>query len=260
MVRSKGIEEILRGQPDPTAAANALVDAANAAGGEDNITVVVLDAVAEAKDPLPSSVAAAIRAKSTGTPASAPIEVVETTTVGVTTTTTSIDAPAAEVSSPPSTADTSKPPRDTAKFREPPKDRRGSRTVLRVLAFVVPILVIVGAGLAALAWYANNSYFAAFHDGKVVVYRGREGGVLLWDPHVVVRTPLTRDQLTQFDKDAVDKHPTFSTEADARVFVNRVEKHATDATTTTTSTTTLPTTPTSATIAPVVAPTATSAP
>ena len=66
MVRATGIAEILREQPDPTAAANALVDAANAAGGEDNITVVVLDAVAEAKDPLPSSVAAAIRPRQGG--------------------------------------------------------------------------------------------------------------------------------------------------------------------------------------------------
>ena len=60
MVRPAAIVEILHHEPDPTAAANALVDAANAAGGDDNITVVVLDAQADGRDPLPDSVAAAI--------------------------------------------------------------------------------------------------------------------------------------------------------------------------------------------------------
>src|SRR6476659_9183711 len=119
MVRPAAIGEILREHADPTAAANALVDAANAAGGEDNITVVVLDAIAEAKDPLPSSVAAAIRPRGPATTA-VPVEVVEATAVGVVTTTTSMDAaPAAAAPEP------AGPPRDTARFREPRRARRG---------------------------------------------------------------------------------------------------------------------------------------
>src|SRR3954447_13149084 len=114
MVRAAGITEILREEPDPTAAANALVDAANAAGGEDNITVVVLDAVAEAKDPLPSSVAAAIRPRAPGAPVP-PVEVVEPPAVDVVPTTTSMDAPATAAPEPAAAA----PPRDTARFREP---------------------------------------------------------------------------------------------------------------------------------------------
>jgi PPM family protein phosphatase len=43
MVRTDDITAILRGEPDPQRAANLLVDAANEAGGEDNVTVVVLD-------------------------------------------------------------------------------------------------------------------------------------------------------------------------------------------------------------------------
>jgi serine/threonine protein phosphatase PrpC len=43
MVRDRELEEILRAHPDPDEAVRVLVDAANAAGGEDNISVVLLD-------------------------------------------------------------------------------------------------------------------------------------------------------------------------------------------------------------------------
>lgn len=45
MVRSEEIAEILAGEPDAGRAAQRLVDAANAAGGEDNVTVVVVEVV-----------------------------------------------------------------------------------------------------------------------------------------------------------------------------------------------------------------------
>jgi protein phosphatase len=43
MVSDKAIEELLRAYSDPQAACRALVEAANTAGGEDNITVVIVD-------------------------------------------------------------------------------------------------------------------------------------------------------------------------------------------------------------------------
>src|SRR3954469_15743024 len=220
MVRATGIAEILREQPDPTAAANALVDAANAAGGEDNITVVVLDAVAEAKDPLPSSLAAAIRPRGPGA-STAPIEVVEATTVGVVTTTTSMDAstPASAAAEPEAVG----PPRDTARFREPRRARRAGRGVGRFLAFALPILVIIGVGIAAVGWYARNSYFVAFDHGKVVVYQGRPGGVLFWDPTVVDATTLTKKDLQQDARQSVSERKEFDTEAEAVAFVKRAK-------------------------------------
>jgi PPM family protein phosphatase len=45
MVRSDEIADILTREPDPKRAAQRLVDAANAAGGEDNVTAIVVDAV-----------------------------------------------------------------------------------------------------------------------------------------------------------------------------------------------------------------------
>ncbi|MBA2326436.1 MAG: Stp1/IreP family PP2C-type Ser/Thr phosphatase [Actinobacteria bacterium] len=47
MVRTEDIAAILQREPDPQKAANELVDTANKAGGEDNITVVILDVVAD---------------------------------------------------------------------------------------------------------------------------------------------------------------------------------------------------------------------
>jgi protein phosphatase len=44
MVDDGAIAEILDGRDDPAEAARALVEAANAAGGDDNITVVIVDA------------------------------------------------------------------------------------------------------------------------------------------------------------------------------------------------------------------------
>jgi len=245
MVRTTGIADILRTQPDPTMAANALVDAANAAGGEDNITVVVLDAVAEAKDPLPSSVAAAIRPRGGTNPPS--VEIVEPTAVGVVTTTTSMDAPAASAA--PSEPAPDGPPRDTARFREPRGDRRIGRGIGRVLAFALPILVIVGVGIAAVGWYARNAYFVAFDHGKVVVYQGRSGGVLIWDPTVVERTTLTRQHLTDDFRQSVSERKEFDSKGEALAFVGRARAAQP---TTTTTTTAVTTTSTTATTVPVV--------
>jgi hypothetical protein len=245
MVRAAGIAEVLRGETDPTAAANALVDAANAAGGEDNITVVVLDAVAEAKDPLPSSVAAAIRPR-TGSDRSTEVELVESAAVGVTTTTTSIDAPASDA---PAAREAGAPalPRDTARYRESAPTRRRGRGVRRVLAFALPIIVIIGVGIAAIGWYAQRGYFVALDRSTVVVYKGRPGGVLFWDPEVVERTGLRGTRLTDNDLQIVRDQKTFDTKTAALAFVGRARAHTAA---TTTTTTTLPTTTTTTAAAP----------
>lgn len=53
MVNDEDIQKILVGQEDPQAASSALVEAANAAGGQDNITTIVLDVV-DAVEPPPT--------------------------------------------------------------------------------------------------------------------------------------------------------------------------------------------------------------
>jgi protein phosphatase len=111
-----------------------------------------------------------------------------------------------------------------------------------VLAFVLPIVVIVGVGIAAIGWYARNSYFVAFQQGKVVVYQGRPGGVLLWDPTVVSRTSLRRERLADDFRQSVSERKEFDSKDAALAFVGRARANQTTTTTTlpTTTTTTTP--------------------
>jgi protein phosphatase len=55
MVRPDEIARILARESDPERAAQALVDAANAAGGEDNVTALVVDSVEDDSAPAPSA-------------------------------------------------------------------------------------------------------------------------------------------------------------------------------------------------------------
>ena len=251
MVRANGIAQILRSEPDPTAAANALVDAANEAGGDDNITVLVLDARADGVDPLPRSVAAAIGVTPGGAETAAGAadptsgEVVPTAAVTVVTQTTSRDTTAAA----PAAAkgpDAVALPRDTAGYRPRTarrgRSRRAGRGIGRLLLFSVPILVILAVAVGAIGWYARNSYFIAFDaKGRVALYQGRPGGILFWDPKLKTTTAVREKDLTAVGRRAVRAHrDDFNQLADAKSFVKRETTTTTVTTTPTTTSTTVP--------------------
>ncbi len=202
----------LRREEDPARAATRLVDAANRAGGVDNITVLVLGVTDE-------------DASDTDAP------------------------PAAVVTAAPVVAPTPEPDSDAA----PRRSRR--RTVVRVLAWTIPILVIIGIGIGVVGWYARNQYYVSPAAGRVVVYRGVPGGLLWWDPTVERRTDVTMSELRPADADHVRSEPTFSSQGDANAYVRQIEERATAATTTTRPPSTTTTTSTTTT-----APTATTAP
>jgi hypothetical protein len=102
------------------------------------------------------------------------------------------------------------------------------------------------------AWYARRTYFVTFNEaGRVTVYQGRPGGLLLWDPTVIQRTSVTREDLPEDAVLDVEDTKEFSSRSDAIAFAARVETRATASTTTTT---TLGTTTTSSTVVPPVAP------
>ena len=260
MVRTGPIADILLREADPTAAANALVDAANAAGGDDNITVVVLDAQADGIDPLPSSLAAAITGRAPtppvalgpdpdpilGSPDGVSPEVVAPAAVTVVTQSTSLDASDSLPGSTPAAVvdplSKHRPPRDTQRFREPKTRRRFGRGLWRAIAFVVPILVIIGVGIGAIGWYAQHSYFVAFSRGKVVIYQGRPGGLMFWDPSVVERTGIAKARLSDDFRQGVQERKEFSDKAAAFAYVGRARQALRPAPSTTSSTTTSPTT------------------
>jgi protein phosphatase len=202
MLRDDLVGAELRRDTDLARVAARLVDAANSAGGEDNITVVVASVTA---DELPR------------TPVAAPVAVPQTV---------------------------------PDEHEETPRDghqRRGrTRRVGRVLLWVVPVLVILGVAVGAIAWYANNNYYVGAHRGRVTVYQGVPGGLLWWDPTIDRRTNLALSDLRPVDAADVRAERTFSSRGDANSYVQRIRSRApvTTTTTTPTTTTTLPTTTT----------------
>ncbi|HXY92206.1 MAG TPA: Stp1/IreP family PP2C-type Ser/Thr phosphatase [Acidimicrobiia bacterium] len=202
MLHDDAIASELRREGDPARAAQQLVDAANVAGGVDNITVLVVgvsDEDARRGEAAPPVVLVAER----------------------------LDEP----------ADLETVPR-----------RGRARTVGRVLLWVIPILVILGVAIGAVAWYARHSYYVSANRGRVTVYQGVPGGLLWFDPTIARRTGLRIADLRPGDAADVRDEPKFSSRADANAYVRRIRNRATPPTTTTTTTTT--TTPTTTTVAP----------
>lgn len=205
MVRDDAIRSFLQVEVDPQAAADRLVTAANEAGGEDNITVLIVDVEG---DP------AAERQRALAASAAAPDDVGE---------------PTGEWEQIPSELD-----EDTPDVEKPAARRRWRL----VAVYLVPALVIIALAIAALGWYARSNYFVALdRSERVTVFQGIPDGFLLWDPTVEDRTGLTADDLSEGGLQRVRDAQQFSTRDGAEEFVQRLEASTTTTTTSTTTTT-----------------------
>jgi PPM family protein phosphatase len=208
MLRDREVERIGRSESDAQRAAEALVDAANAAGGEDNITVVILDVVEVDATDVPDP-------------------------VGLADSTSAADAGDAAPATPLPAADVEEPP---------PKERRARwRGVRAVLLVLIPILLIATVALAAVGWYARRSYYVGAANGEVVIFKGVPGGVLGWNPTIDTRTKLLLADLDELDRDRVNGGAARGSLDRAQAFVARLQSDV-DSTSTTTSTSTTPTT------------------
>jgi protein phosphatase len=187
MLRDREIEGIARQEPDPRLAANRLVEAANEAGGEDNITVVVLD-VTEVDDAAPPDPDALTEhtAPFTPTPAVAP------------------DAePAEPVAPAPTTADA------------PPSRRHRVRNI----AFVaVPLLFIIAVAVGAIAYYDHNNWYFGTAGGEVVLYRGRPNH-LIWSSSVDSKTGIAVGALSELGHEAINHQTSFDSRPSALAFI-----------------------------------------
>ena len=190
MLRPEAISALLRREADPTRAANLLVDAANAAGGEDNITTIVIDIEDDGADPFapaPASVGPAVTtaaplAADRGPPPTArrsplrarapraPTEAVESPT----TARPEAQRPRAAATMPEGASAATELARRVR--AEQQKDRHPVRAAGRFARFALPIILILGLAVAVTAWYARRTYFVAFDGhGQVTVYQGRPG-------------------------------------------------------------------------------------
>ncbi|MET0909420.1 MAG: PP2C family serine/threonine-protein phosphatase, partial [Ilumatobacteraceae bacterium] len=245
---------------DPQAAADELVAIANAQGGRDNITVVVVDVVEGLDPPDPDSeldlepawddaddaVWATADADADATEFEDLAALVhgdepETAEAGSPTDgTAAIPTTAAAASTAPVPADADRVPVVT----EATTTRRRKRRLGGFLAVIGVIAVLVLAFVIASAW-ARRGYFVAFdEDDIVVVYRGQSDGFLWFDPTVDAPTRLTRDALDDASVERVEREPRFDSRSSAERFVVEQLETTTTSTTTTTTTTTVPPTTT----------------
>ncbi len=203
MVSADDIAAILRRESHPQRAARQLIDAANEAGGEDNVTAVVVDALDE-----PSLAVAAAAAE--------------------------LAEPAAE----PAVADS-----DTADQAPPPVARRGrGRRLARLLLWLLPIVLVAAVAFGAIGWYARRTFYVGFDRDRVTVYRGVKGGFLGWDPTIDRRTSLRSKDLTEAQRAAVRDGKQFGSKSSANAYAARLirdHNRRTPPTTTTTTSTTI---------------------
>ena len=175
MVGDDTIEGILQEEADPQAAADRLVDAAIEAGGEDNVTVIVLDV--EEGDP-DLTVAAEIGGASTSqadpdvAPASPPPAGPDVTAVHE----------AVEVEADDDTYVDDRP-------------RRRGRRLLKWVAVVVVLLVVAVIGVR---FYANQQWYVSDNGQQVAIYHGIPTTVLGFDlSHLAAMTDLTAAEVEQ---------------------------------------------------------------
>jgi protein phosphatase len=132
--------------------------------------------------------------------------------------------------------------------------RRPGRRRLGTFLALLGVAVVLTLGVTILSAWARSGYFVTFDGDDVVIYRGRPGGVLWFDPTFEARGPFTRDQLDERSIAEVEAERTFETRRRAQQFVTD------DLTTTTTSTTPPPATTTTTAPTTTVAPTTTISP
>ena len=222
MLSDDTIAGTLRRHADPQQAADTLVDMANQAGGDDNITVVILDALADGDGTAASATAAApTREEPTG----------EWQVAGAGGGTVGARNPtAAEGTEPPSDAD----------FGRAPTVRGGARGrhpgVRAALLWGLPILAVVGIATGAVGWYARRTYYVGLSADRVTLFKGVPGGLLGWKPTVERQTDLAAADLTPADRTDLESGHRFASRSEADRFLARLEQEraALAATTTTT--------------------------
>jgi protein phosphatase len=94
-------------------------------------------------------------------------------------------------------------------------------------------LLVATAG--AVAWYGRNTYFVSFDADEVVIFKGRPGGFLWFDPTLEERSGIDRRDVPPGVVDEIEAGRDQATLEDARRFVANLEDQV-DATTTTTTT------------------------
>ena len=231
-VPDEEIAPVLRTEADPEVAAGKLVDMARAAGGSDNITVVIVDVVDDGgRAEAASEALAGSRRTSSPTQADRGDTPTDATPV--------VGAGADEVL----------PKESASEAQATPARRRSS--VGRLLALFLIGAVIGAAATAGVYWYGRSAWFLGTVGDEVFIFQGRAPDGFLWvEPEVVASSGLDVQDLPPEERQLVDSNPEFTSLGEAQDQLDRLERRA-DAfreeqeppPTTTTTTTTPPPAP-----------------
>ena len=182
------IGSLLRRLADPGEAARELVNAAKANGGHDNITVVVVDVVDD--DDRSELASAALEGEIAGG-GTAGVSAEDAPAAGdVDSDLASADAAVVDAVAAPAAPDVEPKRRRRREKRERRPRVGGRRITFRVVLFFLLLLALLGATAAAIGWYARGGYFVGLNGGEVVIFKGRPGGMLWFDPTIERRTGM----------------------------------------------------------------------
>ena len=227
-ITDEAITAVLDAHPDdPDAAAQGLVDAANDAGGRDNITVVVIDVIEGDEPPDPTAEFDVVPSWSdddldttgeTEIVADPPDEHDEHDPAGAIERAALYDGgddvtPVEGAAVPIVEAEPIAP----ATEETPPARKRGGRLARFLLAIGVASVLVLGFSIFA-AWARSGYYIDFDTNDQVVIYQGRKGGVLWFDPTREALGPV-RDDLDDTEISLVERRPDFESLASAERFV-----------------------------------------
>jgi PPM family protein phosphatase len=220
---------LLRRLTDPGEAAQELVDQARQHGGSDNVTVVIIDLVDDQQLGESRATDAANSAKAHSHAARRGEE----------------PTTALEVNS------RSHFPR--LGWWERRRIRKNATPIskmitLRVVAFFALLIALVLVAFGGIAYYARQSYFVGLDGKHLVIFQGRPGGVLWFQPTIAERSAVTTAGVLPVHWSELRAGKTESSMDSARAFVTNLHreyktaKSADSLSSTNTSTTVLPTT------------------
>ncbi|GJM38004.1 MAG: serine/threonine protein phosphatase [Acidimicrobiales bacterium] len=193
------IQDVLARVEDPNEAAIELVTEAVEAGGRDNVTVLVVDVVdaGDVDDEIPDDRIISIHK-------AVPDSVLRL-----------------------------EPPPETGPSDPHPDEIEVDRTIekppfvtWRLGLFVAAVLIVLAVLLSSVVAYARSSYFVGTDQDQVVIYRGRPGGVLWFDPTVEEPVVLSVSELDDEDLPDVIAGVQFDDLDDARTYAAALSERA----------------------------------
>lgn len=218
MIPDTAISEVLAAEAGAQSAADRLVDLALEAGGEDNVTVVVVDVdtAAEASDPDARVATGATQAVRVSTPVAPSAAAAWSPGEG--------PPPAEQTGVVSPVEPLGRSEADIASHGEPAR----RSIVRRLVVSLVVLLVIAGALYGAGRYALQNSWFVGVNeDGFVAIYQGRPetiAGLTLAEVEEV--TSLQLDELPDYVHNDLEEGIKVATLADAETTVANLESRA----------------------------------